>query len=428
MYIIDNHLKKREEDKNPIRVGIIGIGEMGKGLLNQINNYVPGMVVHGIYNRSLEKAFNACRATGQEEYVIAKTLNDFEISLEKNRPAITNDIDLLLDVKTIDVVVEMTGSIPFGLETILKAFHKGKHVVSFNAELEATLGPYLKKQAALNNVKYTLGDGDQPGVTLNLWRHVKTMGFEPLLCGNIKGLQDHYRNPTTQASFAKKWEMTPEMVTSFADGTKISFEQACIANATNMTIAQRGMIGTNSTKHVDELTVEFDVARLKEMGGIVDYVVGAKPGPGVFVYASTQDPISIKYLGYGKLGNGPLYSFYVPYHLLFFELAFSIVRLIDFDDITLDAEYGLKVEVVTVAKEDLKKGEQIDGLGGYKSYGVCEKSNIVKNEKLLPMGIAEGCLMRKNVNKDDVLTFDDVEILENRLCDKAYQKQKLLFN
>jgi len=320
----------------------------------------------------------------------------------------------------VDVLVELTGHITFAFENILKAFKHGKHVVSFNAELEATFGPALKAKAAENNVLYTLGDGDQPGVTQNLYRHVKMMGFEPLLCGNIKGLQDHYRNPSTQEAFAKQWDMTPEMATNFADGTKISFEQAVTANANGMQLAQRGMIGPDFKGHVDEMTTGFypDVDKLRELGGIVDYVVGAKPSPGVFVFATSDDTLSKKYLEYGKLGKGPLYSFYVPYHLLFFELAFSIARLIDFKDVTLDAVHGMKVEVVAVAKEKLKPGDVIDRLGGYKTYGICDNTSEARAGNLLPIGLAEGCVMKKQLQKDDLITLDDVEFHDATLLEK----------
>ncbi len=411
MYIIDQKLKERESNSDPILVGIIGAGEMAKGLINQICRYTPGMKVAAIYNRTVEKAVEAMKMAGEKNYNICKDEKSFTSVIENGNVAISNEIDYLLNNKQLDVLVELTGHIEFGLDVILQAFKKGIPVVSFNAELEATFGPYLKKKAAEAGVLYTLGDGDQPGVTQNLFRHVKMMGFEPLLCGNIKGLQDHYRNPTTQAGFAKQWDMTPEMVTSFADGTKISFEQACTANATNMCVAKRGMIGPDFKGHVDEMTSGYypDVDKLKELGGIVDYVVGAKPAPGVFIYASSKDPESVKYLRYGKLGEGPLYSFYVPYHLLFFELAFSIARLIDFQDITLDAEFGMKVEVVAVAKVDIKAGQTIDGLGGYLTYGICENSVDARKENLVPMGLAEGCITIKDIKKDQVISLSDLD-------------------
>jgi len=419
MYIIDKKLKQREAEGNPIKVGVIGAGEMGKGLINQICKYTPGMVVAAIYNRTTQKAEAALADAGVTAQQTTNDVKAFEKAIKEGKSAITNQIDLLLESPQIDVVVELTGHIDFGLDNILKAFEKGKHVVSFNAELEATFGPLLKQKAAEHNVLYTLGDGDQPGVNQNLFRHVEMMGFKPLICGNIKGLQDHYRNPTTQEGFAKQWGMTPEMVTSFADGTKISFEQACTANATDMCIAQRGMIGPDFKGHVDEMTSGFypDVDKLKELGGIVDYVVGASPGPGVFIHATTEDPQSVKYLRYGKLGEGPLHSFYVPYHLLFFELAFSIARLIDFADVTLDAEYGMKVEVVAVAKEDIKAGDKIDGLGGYKTYGICDNSKDARQEDLVPMGLAEGNVAAKDIKKDSLITKADLELANSDLWD-----------
>jgi predicted homoserine dehydrogenase-like protein len=427
MMIIDSKLRERDQNNDPIKVGIVGMGEMAAGLLNQIYNYTPGMTVVAVANRTLAKAKSACERVGIDRISYAKNSLDLERGLAKDSIIITENADMMIESEFIDVVIEMTGNIGFGLHVIEASFDHGKHVVSFNAELEATLGPYLKDLAKIKGVRYTLGDGDQPGVTLNLWRHVKMMGFEPLVCGNIKGLQDHYRNPTTQASFAKKWGMTPEMVTSFADGTKISFEQACIANATNMTVAQRGMIGVNSDKHIDELTDQFgDVDTLRSVGGIVDYVVGGSPGPGIFVYATTNDPISKKYLRYGKLGDGPVYSFYVPYHLLFFEFVFSIARLVDFSDVTLDAAYGLKVEVVALAKKDLRAGEVLDGIGAYMTYGVCENSEAVKAGSLLPMGLAEGCILKKDVKKDSAIKMDDIDCDSKQSKMIAYERQKAL--
>ena len=424
MYIIDNKLKEREAAKNPIKVGVIGAGEMGKGLINQICRYTPGMKVAAIYNRTISKAEKALQVAGIEEFKIVENAGQINSAVEQGKTAVTNDIDLLIGCTNLDVLVELTGHVTFALENILKAFEMGQNVVSFNAELEATFGPLLKKKAAENNVLYTLGDGDQPGVTQNLYRHVKMMGFEPLLCGNIKGLQDHYRNPSTQEAFAKQWDMTPEMATNFADGTKISFEQAVTANTNGMQLAKRGMIGPNFKGHVDEMVTGFypDVEELRELGGIVDYVVGGKPGPGVFVYAAANDPLSKKYLEYGKLGKGPLYSFYVPYHLLFFELAFSIARLIDFEDVTLDAAHGMKVEVVTVAKENMKPGDVIDRLGGYKTYGICDNSKKSRADNLLPIGIADGCIVKKELKKDDLISLDDVEFHNPQLL-KDYMNQ-----
>lgn len=423
MILTDTVLKRRAAANNPIKLAIIGCGEMGKGILNQITKYSPGITVSIVYNRTIEKAIKAFNEIGIKEYKISDVQLEIDDAICQEIPVITQNIDAVCCAAGIDLLIEVTGTIEFAAQTILKAFENKKHVLSFNVEIDATLGPILKQKAKLAGVKYSVGDGDQPGVTMNLFRFVKGMGFEPLLCGNIKGLQDHYRNPTTQKGFAAQWDMTPEMVTSFADGTKISFEQACIANATGMQVAKRGMYGYHSKEHVDDLTHLFNIEELKEKGGIVDYIVGAKPGPGVFIYATTEDPIAKKYLRYGKLGEGPLYSFYVPYHLLFFEIAGAICRLIDFDDEIIVSKNGLLVDVVAVAKTDLSLGEAIDGLGGFKTYGVCENFNVSQKENLLPMGLAMGCTLKNNVIKDSFLTIDDVIFPENRLVDMLRAEQ-----
>lgn len=427
MILIDNVLKQRETENNPIKVALIGCGEMSKGMINQITRYTPGMRVAAVYNRTVEKVVKAFEYAGITEYKEVNTLDAFADSVRKGVPVITQDIRLLTRGEGCDIIVEVTGTIDFALKAILDAFDHGKHVLSFNAELDATLGPILKYKAERAGVMYSLGDGDQPGVTLNLYRFVKGMGFNPVLCGNIKGLQDHYRNPTTQKGFAASWDMTPEMVTSFADGTKISFEQAAIANATNMRVAQRGMYGYNSKEHVDDLTSLFNLDELIELGGIVDYLVGAKPGPGVFIYATTEDPLSKKYLRYGKLGDGPLYSFYVPYHLLFFETAISISRMVDFKDMIVSPLAGTVVEVVATTKTPVMAGERIDGLGGYKTYGVCENFDAARKENLLPMGLAEGSVVKNNLPVDHFLTFDDVTLPQEHLPYQLWLEQNELF-
>lgn len=316
MILIDTALEKREKENNPIKVGIIGAGEMAKGLINQITKHTPGMVIVATYNRTIERAVDLYKSIGIDNYKIVETIHDFENVIKSKISVITQNIDLLIKSNEVDIIVDLTGAIDFSANLTMDAINNKKNILSFNAELDATVGPILKHKANEAGVKYSVAEGDQPGVTMNLYRQVKMMGFKPLLCGNIKGMLDPYRNPSTQEKFAKHWGMSPIMATNFADGTKIAFEQACIANATGMKVAKRGMLGYESKEHVDDLTHLYNVEELEELGGIVDYVVGAKPGPGVYIYATSNDPHSKKYLEYGKLGKGPLYSFYIPYHLL----------------------------------------------------------------------------------------------------------------
>lgn len=421
MVIIDSKLKEREALGKPIQVAVLGAGEMAVGLVNQIERYTPGMRTAAIYNRTASKAVRAYEVAGVSAPTPITRAEELDDAIRTGKYVTTETPEHLWLAEQVDVVVEMTGTIDLAFDWIMRAMEAGKHVVSFNAELDATVGPFLQAKAREYGVRYTLGDGDQPGVTLNLYRHVQLMGFTPLVCGNIKGMLDHYRTPETQKGFAEANGLSVNMVTSFADGTKVSLEQAAIANATGMQVAQRGMIAIEYDGHVDELTNRYDIDRLKELGGIVEMVIGGKPGPGVFVFATTDDPVSERFLAYGKLGKGPLYSFYVPYHLLFFELPFSIARLVDFADGTVDALDSFKVECVATAKKNLKAGEILDGLGGFCHYGECENTPIVRSENLLPVALAEGKKLLRDIPKDQTISWADVEAAAPNPVENAYR-------
>lgn len=427
MIIIDRALQQRAEAGNPVRVGMIGAGFMGRGIANQIFNSVPGMNLVAIANRHLDGAKQAYTEAGNTPVQPVNTLNDLEDAIRQGIPAITEDAKLLCEAEGIDALIEVTGTIEFGAQIVMEAIAHQKHIILMNAELDGTVGPILKVLADRAGVILSACDGDQPGVQMNLYRFVKSIGLTPLLCGNIKGLQDPYRNPTTQKAFAERWGQKPHMVTSFADGSKISFEQAIVANATGMTVAQRGMLGYDHQGHVDTMTDRYDVEKLQELGGIVDYVVGAQPGPGVFVFATHDDPKQQHYLNLYKLGEGPLYSFYTPYHLCHFEVPLSVARAVLFHDSVMAPLDKPRVDVVTTAKVPLKAGEIIDGIGFYKTYGQCERADICHSEHLLPMGLAEGCRLLRDVAQDQTLTYYDVEIPQGRLCDQLRAQQNAHF-
>lgn len=428
MIIVDRALQAREAAGQPIRVGMIGAGFMGRGVANQIINSVPGMRLAAVANRTLGNARRAYTEAGVESVREVSTQDALEDALRAGQPAITEDALLLCRAANLDCLIDVTGDVEFGALVTVEAIRHGRHVVTMNAELDATVGPILKRMADEAGVILTAADGDQPGVQMNLYRFVKSLGLTPVLCGNIKGLQDPYRTPTTQQAFAERWGQNPYMVTSFADGTKISFEQAIVANGTGLRVAQRGMRGLDFPGHVDDLKALYDANELRALGGVVDYVVGAKPGPGVFVYATHDDPKQRHYLNLYKLGEGPLYSFYTPYHLCHFEVPLTAARVVLFGDAALQPLAGPVVEVVTTAKRDLKAGETIDALGGYMTYGQCENADVTAAQRLLPMGLAAGARLRRDVPKDTVLSYADVTLPEGRVADQLRARQDALFS
>ena len=429
MVIVDTLLDERARAGNPLRVGVIGAGSMSRGFINQIVRYMPGMRVAALCNRTLATARTALENAGVDagDIVEANSAQAVDHAIELGKTALTDNLDAVCAAGQVEVLIEATGHIAYGAQVVLTALENGKSMVLMNAELDGSIGPLLKKRADEAGVILTGCDGDQPGVQLNLYRFIQSIGLRPLVCGNIKGLLDHYRNPTTQAKFAKQWDQTPHMVTSFADGTKIAFEQAIVGNATGMRVAQRGMIGPELKGHVNELIGSYDIDRIREMGGIVDYVLGAEPSPGVFVFAEAQDDMQRHYLNYAKLGEGPLYSFYVPYHLMVFEVPLSAARVALANDIVIAPRGAPVVDVIAIAKRDLKRGETLDGLGGYMSYGLCENYEIVRRDRLLPFGLVEGAVLTQDVSKDSALTYDDVTLDDDDLMVRLRAEQDSLF-
>src|SRR4051812_15279247 len=423
MIIVDTALKALAEKGKPIRVALLGAGFMGQGLTNMIVNKVPGMRMVAIFNRRVERALQVYQYSGLNDIVEAGTQDQLEDAIRSGKPAITADAFLLARSPQVDVIVDVTGSVEFGARVLLEAFQHGKHVVLMNAEIDATIGPILQTYAAKAGVILSACEGDEPGVQLNLFRWVSGLGLTPRVIGNIKGLQDPYRNPTTQKGFADKWGQNPAMVTSFADGSKISFEQAIVANATGFVVKSRGMSrGAEYKDDVMKIGKLYDIDEVRKLGGIIDYVVGT-PLTKVYCLAEHPDPKQQHYLNLYKMGDGPLYSFFIPYHLVHFEVPFAIARVVLLRDSVAKPLGGPVVEVCAVAKRDLKSGETLDDYGMYMTYGEAVNTPEMSQNRYLPEGLVEGCKLRRDIKKDSVLTYDDVDLPPGRLADSLRAEQ-----
>jgi predicted homoserine dehydrogenase-like protein len=423
MVIVDKALQTRAEQGKPIKVAILGGGFMAQGLTNQIVNSVPAMRMVAIYSRKPQKALHVLNYSGLENPIEAVTQSQLDDAIRDGKPAFTQDVMLLARSEHVNVIVDTTGSVEFGAHVLLEAFKHGKDVVLVNAELDATIGPILQTYADKYGVILSACDGDEPGLQMNLYRWVKGLGLTPRVMGNIKGLQDPYRNPSTQKGFAEKWGQNPAMVTSFADGSKISFEQAIVANATGMVVKSRGMSrGAEYKDDVMKIGKLYDIEELRRLGGIVDYVVGT-PFTKVYCLAEHPDPKQRHYLNLYKMGEGPLFSFFLPYHLVHFEVPNAIARVALLRDSVARPLGGPVVEVCAVAKRDLKAGEVLDDYGMYMTYGEAVNTDEMSNGRYLPEGLVEGCKLNRNIAKDAVLTYDDVELPQGRLADQLRAQQ-----
>ena len=418
---VDTALQEREVTGHPIRVGMVGAGATGRAIALQLGTPVPGMRLVAMANRTVAHAERAFREAGITNWLRVCSAREAESAIARGLSVLTDDPAVLTHCDAIDLLVEVTGSVEPAAQLALQAFDHGKHVVLVNAELDSFLGPILKVKADQAGVVVTHTDGDEPGVAMTLLRYLRSLGLRTVAAGNLKGMVDYYRNPDTQRAFAEKNDQDARKVTSFADATKLSMEATVLANATGFHAGRRGMYGP-ACKDVREMANLLPHDQMLTTG-LVDYALGAAPYTGAFVIVHEDSALKKVQLAYYKLGDGPFYVFYTPFHLPHIQIASTIGRAVIHRDATVAPMAGPVCEVVTVAKRDLKAGEPIDGIGGFCVYGLIDNSAAARAMGALPIALSQGCVMRHDVRKDQVLSFADVEAPAGRLTEALWKEQ-----
>jgi predicted homoserine dehydrogenase-like protein len=379
------------------------------------------MRLAAIANRTPAHAERALREAGVNQWDSVQSPSEAQAKIERGATVLTDDATVLTRCGVIDIIVEVTGTVDFGASVALDAFAHGKPVVLVNAELDSLIGPILKAKADEAGVVLTHTDGDEPGVAMTLVRYVQSVGLRPVAAGNIKGMVDYYRTPETQSAFAAKHDQDARKVTSFADATKLSMETTVLANATGFGVARRGMCGP-ACGYVRDLAKLLPPEAMLA-GGIVDYSVGAAPHTGGFVIVHEENPYKRTQLAYYKLGDGPFYVFYTPFHLPHIQLPSTIARAVIHADPTVAPLAGPSCEVVTVAKRALKAGERLDGVGGFCSYGLIDNRAAARAANALPIALSENCVLLRDIDKDQVIAFEDVKMPASRLSDQLWLEQ-----
>ena len=414
-------LQQREAEHQPIRVGVIGAGATSRAIALQLGTPVAGMRLAGMSNRTPQHAERALKEAGITNWKTVDSPGEAAAQIARGVPVLTDEPTVLTRCDAIDLIVEVTGTVDFGASVVLDAFNHGKPVVLVNAELDSLIGPILKSRADQAGVVLTHTDGDEPGVAMTLFRYVQSVGLRPVAAGNIKGMVDYYRTPDTQREFAARNDQDVKKVTSFADATKLSMETTVLANATGFAVARRGMVGP-ACGYVRELA-KLLPAEAMLGGGIVDYSVGAAPHTGGFVVVHEENVHKKTQLAYYKLGDGPFYVFYTPFHLPHIQLPSTIARAVLHSDPTVTPIAGPSCEVVTVTKRPLKAGERLDGIGGFCTYGLIENHATARAIDALPIALSENCVLLRDIAKDAVVSFGDVKMPSTRLSDQLWREQ-----
>ena len=412
MLNVNRKLAKLEAENKKINVALIGAGQMGRGMVSQMEN-MKGMKPAIVVDINIDNAKYALTKAGVAGELIVVVGNEREAqnALEIGKYVVCNNFLTACKTKSIDVVIDATGGVAIGAEIALNSILNKKHIVMLNAETDSVVGPILNKLAQDAGVVFTGSAGDEPGAVMELFDFADAMGFEVRVVGKGKNNKlDFDCNPDTVKEEADRRGVSPHMLTSFKEGTKTMVEMALMCNATGFVPDVRGGHGVEAS--VKEVPQKYS---LKEEGGVlnnygvVDFVNGIAPG--VFVVVSHKLEEVHNEMKYLSMGDGPNYILYRPYHLCSLETPLSAALAVLENKPTIVPKAGLVAEVMTVAKRDLKAGEYMDGYGEYTCYGMIEKYEVAKEINAVPIGLIDRkTKVLKDIKKGEVITYDMVEI------------------
>ena len=434
MLNMDKKLAKREEEGKIIRAGIVGAGQMGRGMVTQMA-LMKGIMPAIVSDIKFENVINALHYAGisDENIAVAKTLEEANRYMEQGKYVATENSDLISQANLVEVAIDVTGVPEVGVKIAIDAMNNKKHVVMMDVETDVVIGSYLKKLGDKNGVIYTGSAGDEPGAVMELYSFARAMGMEVVVMGKGKNNKlDYDCNPDTVLEEATRRKMSPRMLTSFKDGTKTMVEMTAMSNATGFIPDVIGGHGPSASPK-DRCADLNEIFKLKKDGGIlekhhvVEYVNGIAPG--VFVTVTTQNEEIAYQMGYHSMGPGPLWTLYRPYHLCNLETPLTVAKIVIDGEPTIIPLDGPVSECITVAKRDLKAGETIDGIGGYTTYG-----SIATAQETYEKGYVVYALVNKNarmkcdVKKGTLLTLDMVDLDTSTQLYQVRKEQDKMYN
>ncbi|MBK8455922.1 MAG: homoserine dehydrogenase [Phyllobacteriaceae bacterium] len=423
-------LQKRAESGKPVRIGLIGCGEMGTDIVTQVAQ-MEGVVVAAIADSRPGRALEAIAIAGRDRDSGrgANTATAITAAIESGRTAIVPDSALVATADLVDVIVDATGKPAVGAEIGLKAMQHGKHLVMMNVEADVTIGAYLKREADRLGVVYSLGAGDEPSSAMELIEFVSAMGHRIVAAGKGKNNPlDHDATPDQWRAEAERRNMNPRMLVEFVDGSKTMVEMTAIANATGLVPDKAGMHGPAASKEeLSRVLCPVADGGVLSRKGVVDYTIGKGVAPGVFVVAEMAHPRLRERMGDLKLGPGPYYTFHRPYHLTSLEVPLTCARVVihrKADMVPLDRPVA---EVCALAKRALKAGEKLDAIGEYTYRAWNMTVEEARAANAVPCGLLEGGTMLADVPKGGLLTYANVAPPAGPLLDLRRKQDAMLY-
>lgn len=424
-------MQARADSGRPIRIGLIGSGEMGTDIVTRVA-HMPGIEVGAISELRIPNALKAVDIAFQEEGHgrEVSTTSDLTAAMEAHKVAVTDNANLILENDLIDVVIDATGVPAVGAEIGLRAMEHGKHLVMMNVEADVTIGAYLKAEAERLGVTYSLGAGDEPSSCMELIEFVTAMGHPIVAAGkgknnplNIDAVPDQYLEEATRRN------MNVRMLVEFVDGSKTMVEMAAIANATGLVPDKAGMHGPAAT--LDQLNKtlipEKDGGVLSKVG-VVDYSIGKGVAPGVFVVADMSHPRISERMEDLKMGKGPYFTFHRPYHLTSLEVPLTCARVVLYGKPDMVPLSTPVAEVAAVAKKDMQPGEKLDAIGEYCYRAWIMTSGEARSAHAIPCGLLQGGSVTKPIKKGELITYDNAAVAPgSKIAELRARQDKLVY-
>ena len=399
-------LKQLDKKQNPIDVIVVGLGFMGFGFVS-VARTLKNLRIPLIITRRPEAAKKFLEEKGFKvrfEDDVGK-IKDFA---DKGYISVSDNLELIKEYEN-KIVIEMTGTVAYGTDAALRVLHAGKQLVTMNPELQATVGTELKKIADKKGLVITDVYGDQPGSLSRLISNARMMGFRPIVAGNMKRYMDKHATQKKMQPWADDKGLAVRQTVSFTDGTKQSIEMNLVSNYFGMKILKPGMEGPRIEDFHEAIPAFADEKIPPE--GIVDYVIGLKLFPGVFVIAEHTDPHQQKYLRYLNMGEGPRYVLFDAYHLTHLEVPMTIAQVVLFKQEVINNGLNPTTRTAALAKFNLKKGQKLDGIGGDTVYGQIYLEEESKD--YLPVGLSHDAILKRDVLQDQPIKLSDVELPVN---------------
>ena len=424
-------LQRRADTGKPIRIGLVGSGEMGTDIVTRVA-HMPGIEIGAISELRPAAAGKAVDIAYQQpgHWQEAKSIDALNALMEQGKVAVTDNVDHLINSGLIDVVIDATGVPAVGAEIGLRAMEHGKHLVMMNVEADVTIGAYLKSEADRLGVTYSLGAGDEPSSCMELIEFVSAMGHPIVAAGkgknnplNIEAVPDQYFEE------AKRRNMNVRMLVEFVDGSKTMVEMAAIANATGLVPDCPGMHGPAATldQLAKTLVPKKDGGVLSKMG-VVDYSIGKGVAPGVFVVAEMSHPRISERMEDLKMGHGPYFTFHRPYHLTSLEVPLTCARVVLYgkpDMVPLDKPVA---EVCALAKKDMQPGETLDAIGEYCYRAWIMTTPEARNAKAIPCGLLHAAKVIKPIKKGELITTVNAQVPEgSKIAALRARQDKLVY-